>query len=448
MTDAIQVLVAGSGKSERQSAVSDLKTDPILTDNVSFSDVLVAEAPNARMQQTAFAVPEMQTDVPNPAGGDVDGTTDSPDVAAATQSAGGEPDRLEKPTSETLTLHKGREPAVQRGAEQGQAPGKKPHDFPSGRDPMVPGVERPVARRADGDALPPPNQPDSAKASLTQAALAKGPAIGLATSAVLRPMKAEAMSAVMSALPAVNNPASIVSVRLNPAALAAALPSKVTDATALRRALDDVPRRVPNAQVSGADGPKAQHPTTMPNTASLPVFTEKDVPISLKDTRADEALLHVMRAGPNAEASPTAKLMAPVASQPQTEVARQIGGQLALAVTQQKQGVTEVALNPQELGRVRMTLMAQDNTMVLSVSAERPETQDLMRRHIEQLGQEFRNLGFQDVKFSFQDRPSTSHRPTDDTDGFAPETNEIDDAQSQTSPAPVAAADAGLDLRL
>ncbi|MGB0960615.1 MAG: flagellar hook-length control protein FliK, partial [Halocynthiibacter sp.] len=61
----------------------------------------------------------------------------------------------------------------------------------------------------------------------------------------------------------------------------------------------------------------------------------------------------------------------------------------------------EIALSPEELGRVRMTLHAQDTSLLVSIEAERFETAELMRRHMEELEQEFKELGYGDVSFDF-----------------------------------------------
>lgn len=85
------------------------------------------------------------------------------------------------------------------------------------------------------------------------------------------------------------------------------------------------------------------------------------------------------------------------------ETARHIANQIAVAVINQKGQTTEIALNPEELGRVRMTMTTVDLTITLNIMTERPETMDLMRRHIETLTQEFRALGYDNVAFSFGD---------------------------------------------
>jgi hypothetical protein len=61
----------------------------------------------------------------------------------------------------------------------------------------------------------------------------------------------------------------------------------------------------------------------------------------------------------------------------------------------------EIALSPEELGRVRMSFSTHDGGLAMTIQADRPETLDLMRRHIESLAEDFRDLGFQDLSFAF-----------------------------------------------
>ncbi len=84
-----------------------------------------------------------------------------------------------------------------------------------------------------------------------------------------------------------------------------------------------------------------------------------------------------------------------------SETARHAAQQIATAVIQGNGKSTEIALNPEELGRVRLTLTATDGALTMTVLADRPETQELLRRHIDVLAQEFRALGYESVSFSF-----------------------------------------------
>lgn len=82
---------------------------------------------------------------------------------------------------------------------------------------------------------------------------------------------------------------------------------------------------------------------------------------------------------------------------------------------------TEILLDPEELGRVRMTLSGTENAGVVILQIERPETLELMRRNIEQMKAELAEAGWENVDFSFgqegasgdgaQHEPGTSQAP-------------------------------------
>ncbi len=110
-----------------------------------------------------------------------------------------------------------------------------------------------------------------------------------------------------------------------------------------------------------------------------------------------------------------------------------LGHHLAETVARFPDRPVEVTLSPEELGRVRMTFNTTDGVLSLSLVADRPETLDLMRRHIDQLAEDFRDLGFDSISFSFaqsQDRdqapfwhhdaPSDTDEPPGVTPGTAP----------------------------
>ena len=128
------------------------------------------------------------------------------------------------------------------------------------------------------------------------------------------------------------------------------------------------------------------------------------------------------------------------------ETARHAAHQIATAVSKGNGKTTEIALNPEELGRVRLTLTASDGALSLVVLTDRPETQELLRRHIDVLAQEFRALGYESVSFSFNaegqsedgDRSAGSD---EDVDHVVPQNTEINDT---AGPMPTT----GLDLRL
>lgn len=74
----------------------------------------------------------------------------------------------------------------------------------------------------------------------------------------------------------------------------------------------------------------------------------------------------------------------------------------------------EVTLRPEELGRVRMSFQAEATTLNVSLQFERPDTLELMRRHISDLSQEMLALGFEDVQFTFNQGSSQSDGDRED----------------------------------
>lgn len=129
------------------------------------------------------------------------------------------------------------------------------------------------------------------------------------------------------------------------------------------------------------------------------------------------------------------------------ETARWVATQLVEGMPKQPDRPVEIALNPEELGRVRMVLSPSDAGVTVLISTERIETQDLMRRHIELLATEFRRLGYDDIGFEFSnDGGKTSSQPerasseNDSLEQDAPEQHPAKPAQRLAS--------SGLDLRL
>lgn len=137
---------------------------------------------------------------------------------------------------------------------------------------------------------------------------------------------------------------------------------------------------------------------------------------------------------------------APAAAAASPEVARHVASQLAVAISQGTGRQTEISLNPEELGRVRMSISAADNSVSLTLLAERPETADLLRRHIDILAQEFRALGYADINFSFGDESAGQDAPENTAAEAATMANLTEEPQhSQAAALPQTA---GVDLRL
>ena len=83
------------------------------------------------------------------------------------------------------------------------------------------------------------------------------------------------------------------------------------------------------------------------------------------------------------------------------DLSRHVAQQVADVARMMPDRPVELTLNPEELGRLRMTFTVDGGSMAVAVTAERPETMDLLRRHIDALAQELREIGYEDVSFDF-----------------------------------------------
>ncbi|MCB1340512.1 MAG: flagellar hook-length control protein FliK [Pseudooceanicola sp.] len=106
----------------------------------------------------------------------------------------------------------------------------------------------------------------------------------------------------------------------------------------------------------------------------------------------------------------------------------------------------EVTLNPEELGRVRMALASHDGAISVTITTDRIETLDLMRRHIDGLAQEFRRLGFDHVGFDFRQSGSGGQRTAQS--GAAPPLQEAEPETIAPPPVQRPVAVSGLDMRV
>lgn len=121
----------------------------------------------------------------------------------------------------------------------------------------------------------------------------------------------------------------------------------------------------------------------------------------------------------------------------------------ALTAAADAQGeVIELKLKPEELGQLRFRIGQGETGLVLSLSADRPETLDLLRRHVDQLARHLSDLGYGSASFSFSDGQGQAGPGAGQ--GSAPMV--IDEvmpaAQEAPARASVVAAPKGLDLRL
>ncbi len=98
-------------------------------------------------------------------------------------------------------------------------------------------------------------------------------------------------------------------------------------------------------------------------------------------------------------------------------VVRNVVSQVVMAVQKvQADGFIELRLQPEELGRIRMTMLQTENGMMVQVAAEKPETLELFRRNIEQLEIDMKREGFSNLSFDFGQTQQNDHDGPDHTE--------------------------------
>ncbi|WP_217626363.1 flagellar hook-length control protein FliK [Salipiger bermudensis] len=136
-----------------------------------------------------------------------------------------------------------------------------------------------------------------------------------------------------------------------------------------------------------------------------------------------------------------------VAREAAVPVLRQAAEAMTAAVDAQDQ-VIELKLRPEELGQLRFRIGQGETGLMLSVTADRPETLDLLRRNVDQLARHLSDLGYGSASFSFgEERPGSQSRSSRESAAQGPDPIGGQVTEAAVSD-PVARASDGLDMRL
>ena len=151
-----------------------------------------------------------------------------------------------------------------------------------------------------------------------------------------------------------------------------------------------------------------------------------------------------------------AAMSAPGPTDRALDTPRDVAMQIAGALREGNHRTLELRLHPEELGRVQLTMHHNANgALTVALTVERADTLDMMRRNIDLLGAELRQLGNGSVDFSFQggagnhagrdSQPTVTEAPT--VAEQAAQATVADASRAPVPPWPRAAAN-GIDLRL
>ncbi|MCZ0962055.1 flagellar hook-length control protein FliK [Paracoccus benzoatiresistens] len=163
-----------------------------------------------------------------------------------------------------------------------------------------------------------------------------------------------------------------------------------------RATLLPAPLEVPSLDTPSTDMAPIEPPLADADVAKVePLLSDPAAPPVVPAAR-DEAVAHAP-AETAAEPRPAKLAIVPAARQ------------IAEAVVTARDDVVEIALSPEELGRVRMVLSGPDHSPHVVVWAERPEILDQLRRNAAILQEFLGDAGMPDASFEFQgDIPSDS----------------------------------------
>lgn len=172
-----------------------------------------------------------------------------------------------------------------------------------------------------------------------------------------------------------------------------------------------------------------------------------DLKLDLEPTVAEPV---TFGAGPTGGSGAPVQIAAPTGTPAAAmQMAQQAARQMAVSIVPLPEGPVEIKLSPEELGRVRMTVSVIDGAIAVAVQAERVETADLLRRHIETLAREFRDLGYDQSSFSFGGSGTGAPGGSGPGGDGSPDLTEPEaTAQGPVPPHPGVATGTGLDLRL
>ncbi|MBY6155414.1 flagellar hook-length control protein FliK [Vannielia litorea] len=167
---------------------------------------------------------------------------------------------------------------------------------------------------------------------------------------------------------------------------------------ALRRS--ELPPKLEVRRVDAARGDQAPPVSEVARATvagAAPVAAVEPLPITVQPVAVDAMpLVQDVRA-----ASTPTGMPATAVPQPAAATAQAVAMQIAEVSRPLPDGPIELSLQPEELGRLKLSFSGGEAGLHVVIAAERPETLEMMRRHIDLLAQEMRRLGHEGAQFSF-----------------------------------------------
>lgn len=210
------------------------------------------------------------------------------------------------------------------------------------------------------------------------------------------------------------------------------------------------PRHAAEGSASATRTIAAAAPTpqtaAIPVTAAAPLQPGSVLAPGIADPEADPAQEELSPLAPPPDTRQSSGTAPHAPQQARGEPGAAVARQVAEALAQRQGDRVELRLEPEELGRVQFRMQHTEHGLVLAISADRPETLDLLRRHSDLLSAHLEDLGYDSASFSFgeggTDRGASHHAPP-----LATTTDDTANGLSRQGTAPPPLRD-GLDLRV
>lgn len=125
-------------------------------------------------------------------------------------------------------------------------------------------------------------------------------------------------------------------------------------------------------------------------------------------------------------ATPATQPAIPLGAQ-SNSVAQQVAMQISLQAGTARSKEIELRLEPEELGKLRITILTREAGLTVSIVAERPETLELLKRNSDQLMADLgeRDLGGANLEFFEEEREETGEQASPHLDFAEPEQTNV-----------------------
>lgn len=163
----------------------------------------------------------------------------------------------------------------------------------------------------------------------------------------------------------------------------------------------------PETPPTAGDGDRTRSPDPTSRTGPLPQGTGAPA-VDFSGQRWFAAVVNpdnhaaIPAAPPPSDGAPAGAAPSPGSAVPaRPEVPGPALQMVAEAVRRPFDGTLEIRLAPEELGRVRVAMTETPSGLLVSISADRPDTLDLLRRHADILAADLRQQGHESLSFAF-----------------------------------------------